>query len=569
MKAVEFAILLKDKAGSTISSIAKEFGNAKIKADKLTGSVDVLNSKLGRVGSGLKDAFMSLPGAQFLSNPIVAIGMAGAAVAKLGIENDKANVSFEVLLQSEKKAADLLGLINEYADKTPYEKMGLRDAAKMMLGFGIAQEKIMPNLKMIGDIAMGDANKMNSLTLAFSQMSSAGKLNGQDLLQMINAGFNPLNEISKMTGKSIGELRKEMEAGKISSQMVENAFKSATSAGGIFNGMTKRIGKELGGKLSTLVDSLKNRMLELYQIIKPVLVPAVDLLLIVIDNLGKPIKWLITLFTGFLNKLKEGNPLIWALIIGITAYSVAANGMAIITGIVTMVTKGWAIAQMLLNAVLTANPIGLVVMAIAALVTFVVLAWQKLGWFRGAVMASWEAIKGFGLMIKDFVIDRIKGILTGLSGLGKAIMQFFQGDFKGAWQSAKNATKDLLGIDAARNAVGKFKQIGKNSAEAYRAGVDAVTAKKAKKDGIITGTDTPWSAAGVNGSGSGTGTTGGTATQTVAGGGTRNTSINISVGKMVESIIFQRGDVKDNREQLTKELEEVFMRLLYAAESAS
>src|SRR5690606_25401177 len=98
--------------------------------------------------------------------------------------------------------------------------------------------------KAIGDIAMGDANKMNSLTLAYSQMTSTGKLMGQDLLQMINAGFNPLNEISKKTGKSIGDLKKEMEQGKISANMVEKAFIGATSEGGQFYMMAEKMGNE-------------------------------------------------------------------------------------------------------------------------------------------------------------------------------------------------------------------------------------------------------------------------------------------------------------------------------------
>lgn len=78
----------------------------------------------------------------------------------------------------------------------------------MMLSFGIAQDRIMPNIKALGDIAMGDRNKLNSLTLAFSQMTASGRLMGQDLLQMINAGFNPLSEISRKTGKSIGVLKR-------------------------------------------------------------------------------------------------------------------------------------------------------------------------------------------------------------------------------------------------------------------------------------------------------------------------------------------------------------------------
>ena len=77
----------------------------------------------------------------------------------------------------------------------------------------------MPMLRAIGDISMGDTQKLQSLTLAFAQMSSTGKLMGQDLLQMINAGFNPLSVISEKTGKSIGVLKDEMSKGAISAKM--------------------------------------------------------------------------------------------------------------------------------------------------------------------------------------------------------------------------------------------------------------------------------------------------------------------------------------------------------------
>lgn len=86
-------------------------------------------------------------------------------------------------------------------------------AEKMMLGFNIQAEDTIKYLKAISDISMGESNKFNSLTLAFSQMSAAGKLMGQDLNQMINAGFNPLQTISEKTGKSIATLKDEMSKG--------------------------------------------------------------------------------------------------------------------------------------------------------------------------------------------------------------------------------------------------------------------------------------------------------------------------------------------------------------------
>ena len=82
------------------------------------------------------------------------------------------------------------------------------------MSFGMSAEEAQIRMKQLGDISQGDAEKFKSLTLAFAQMSSTGKLTGQDLMQMINAGFNPLEEISRKTGKSIGELKEEMSKGQ-------------------------------------------------------------------------------------------------------------------------------------------------------------------------------------------------------------------------------------------------------------------------------------------------------------------------------------------------------------------
>ena len=117
------------------------------------------------------------------------------------------------------------------ASTTPYETTDLIGATQTMIGFGISAEEAQGYLNVLGDIAMGDSQKMQSLALAFSQCQSTGKLMGQDLLQMINQGFNPLLYISKMTGKSIGTLKEEMSEGKISAEMVADAFEYATQKG--------------------------------------------------------------------------------------------------------------------------------------------------------------------------------------------------------------------------------------------------------------------------------------------------------------------------------------------------
>ncbi len=167
-------------------------------------------------------------------------------------EIESYEISFRTLLGSQEKADALFGSLREFAVKTPMQLGDLAKGAQTLLGFGIEADKIMPTLKQIGDISMGNADKFGSLTLAFAQMSSTGKLMGQDLLQMINAGFNPLAIIAEQTGKSIGDLKKDMEQGAISTEMVADAFKTATSEGGMFYGMLEKQSEGLQGALSNL-----------------------------------------------------------------------------------------------------------------------------------------------------------------------------------------------------------------------------------------------------------------------------------------------------------------------------
>lgn len=161
-------------------------------------------------------------------------------------------VSFRTLLGSQQASAELMRQMKEFAAATPLQLGDLAKGAQTMLGFNLNPDEIMPMLKAIGDISMGDAQKFQSLTLAFSQMQSTGKLMGQDLLQMINAGFSPLAVMADKTGKSIGELKEEMSAGAISAEMVKQAFIDATSEGGQFYGMLSGQGDTVKGAIAQL-----------------------------------------------------------------------------------------------------------------------------------------------------------------------------------------------------------------------------------------------------------------------------------------------------------------------------
>lgn len=177
----------------------------------------------------------------------------GQQIFKVSSQFEQLNVAFQVLA-GQSAGQQLVKDLTDLANVTPMTAQGLADNARLLLSFGEASQNVISDLKLLGDISGGNQQKMDSLTLAFAQAGSAGRLMGQDLLQMVNAGFNPLQQISERTGKSMGQLKKEMEQGKISFDMIKQAMIDATSEGGRFYGMMDKQSQTLEGRLSTLAD---------------------------------------------------------------------------------------------------------------------------------------------------------------------------------------------------------------------------------------------------------------------------------------------------------------------------
>ncbi len=184
---------------------------------------------------------------------------AAKGVIKLGADLEQTRISFQTMLQSADKGNKLLADINQFANVTPFANKDLQDSGKVLLNFGITGEKIIPTLKRIRDVSGGNKEKLKGLTLAFTQVSSAGKIQRQDLLQMINTGFNPLQEISRTTGESMAALKDKMSKGGITAGMVEKAFVSVTAKGGMFHNMMEKRSQTLSGKWSTLMGKFQDK----------------------------------------------------------------------------------------------------------------------------------------------------------------------------------------------------------------------------------------------------------------------------------------------------------------------
>lgn len=261
----ERQVKLVDKALSkgaiSQSTYNRLIDDAKGKVDRYNASLRQTNGSMGMMTSRIKSMVAAYAGFATVQKSI-----------NLAIQVEQAQAQFEVLTDSAHNAKVLMRDLRDFAARTPVTFSGATDAAKTMLMFNVGVQDVMRNVNMLGAITGGNAERFQSLTLAFSQMTSAGKLMGQDLLQMINAGFNPLQQISLKTGETMMELRKRMETTGISTQEVTQAFVDATSAGGKFDGMTERLAETMGGKMTLAMSELEMAGVKLGEALSPLVI---------------------------------------------------------------------------------------------------------------------------------------------------------------------------------------------------------------------------------------------------------------------------------------------------------
>ena len=278
----------------------------------------------------------------------------------------------------------LMSQLKEMAKISPLTLTDMVDAEKMMLGFNIQAEDTVRYLQALSDISMGDSVKFKSLTLAFSQMSAAGKLMGQDLNQMINAGFNPLQIIAEKTGKSISTLKDEMSKGAVSAEMVQQAFIDATSAGGKFYQMSENASKTINGQLSMMQDALDNAFNEMGQASEGVIMEGIQLTTTLIQNyetVGKVLVGLVATYGTYRT----------AVMLATAATSKHTIAEIALTNARVLARK----AQMALNAAMLTNPYVAVATAVAGLVATM---WA----FHDSTTASEKAQQKFNEEQKNF-----------------------------------------------------------------------------------------------------------------------------------------------------------------------
>lgn len=164
--------------------------------------------------------------------------------------------TFEVLLGSAEKAQKRMDELTEFAAKTPFELPQVVEAEKRLLSYGIAAEDTAKMLQVLGDLSMGNAQKLNSLTLAYGQVVTATRLTGGELRQFSEAGIPLLDELAKMYNTTTAEMREMVSEGQISAEAVTVALQRLTSEGGKFHGMMEKQSQTMEGMWATLKDNI-------------------------------------------------------------------------------------------------------------------------------------------------------------------------------------------------------------------------------------------------------------------------------------------------------------------------
>ena len=310
--------------------------------------------------------------------------------------------NFKVMLGNEQLAAEKLEEIRKMAASTPFSLSDLTEGTQTLLQFGVAADDTTGVLKRLGDISLGNADKLQTLVRAYGKMSSAQKVTLENVNMMIDAGFNPLNQICDATGESMSALYKRISDGKVSFNELEAAVAAATSEGGQFyNGMLEA-SQTFNGRLSTLKDNVAALTGELtsglFTALGDIIVKANELVVSITEDDAK------------MAALKETIGVLMAAVVSVTAavlsYKATVAATTTITALCTAATtakaaadkaaesgaKGLAVAQAALNAVMKANTVGIVVSAVAALAAGLVTAYHTSETFRNIVNGAFQAV---------------------------------------------------------------------------------------------------------------------------------------------------------------------------------
>ena len=234
-------------------------GDSMADGGKVIIKIDGDDSGFRKTLSGLTSAAKTaVKGLTLVSGAITAAWSAvGLTSVKYNAQIEQLEMSFATMTGSAEKAADIMARLKKLGAETPFETTDLVATTQMLMQYGFAADDAIDRMSMLGDISQGNKQALSSIAQGYAQMASAGKVNLQDIRQMINGGFNPLQEISERTGESMASLYDRISKGTMAVDEITESMRYATSEGGKFYQAMEKQSQTVNGMLSTIKDEAR------------------------------------------------------------------------------------------------------------------------------------------------------------------------------------------------------------------------------------------------------------------------------------------------------------------------
>lgn len=425
-----------NNAQADVIKTTKEIDNLGKESDDSAKQVDDLSKKMGdadNASKNLNDGFTVLKGtlANLASQAISKVVDGFKELVGGAVDYQKSmeyyTTSFTVMTGSADKASETVKKLADIGATTPFDMPQLADATSLLMNFGFSADDAVDSMMMLGDISQGNADKLNTIARAYGKMNSSQKVSLESINMMIDAGFNPLQEISEKTGESMQSLYDRVSKGKMSVDEITESMQRSTSEGGKYFQSMDAQSQTLDGRLSTLSDTVNSKLGEALQ---PVLQQAADEWIpnitnaidnMNIDSVVSVIDEIISGVGDLFGYITDNGDTIISLVAGIGTAMLTWKVASMINGVVTAIkafkaaNEGASVAQALLNAVMNANPIMLVVTLIAGLIATIITLWKTNEGFRNTVINVWNAFK-----------DTVGNAITAVGGFIDNLISWFQ-----------------------------------------------------------------------------------------------------------------------------------------------
>lgn len=479
-----------------------------------------INSGSGSGGVGIS----SIAGGTVLGNAITqgvsAISGGIGSMIRGSMEKESSIAGLSTFL-GKSGANEAYNNIRKDAEATPFDTASLLEVNRSLISAGLNAKMARTDSMNLANavVAVGGSNDtLTRMAANMQQIKTVGKATAMDIRQFGIAGINIYALLSKSTGKSIEEV-KEME---VSYSQLSKALQMAADKGGIYENALNNAMNTQQGKWSNFTESFTNKLANIGTAFSPVTNGILDMGTTLSETLIYAEQFALWLTSG-----STSAGIFISILAGLTAgygaYLAIMGGVALWTGIVTK-------AQLLWNLALTANPIGIVVVAIAGLVAGIVVAYNKFEKFRAIVDGVWGVLKEVGSLIKSI-------LLGDLSGIASSLKNIFTGK---SFNEAYNHSINQSAADRHKRIKEKATQAAKDKA------ADAAKVSTLGSGAAVMAANTA---------------SGKAAGDTVSGAGPK--TVNIHVGKFFDNIQFTTMDGKESAQELENVVMECLARILY------